>query len=220
MVVVHRAGVRAARVETFAAALAVADRAAVIGVDMPIGLLDAAAPGGRECDGAARALLGARRSSVFSPPVRQALAAASYAEALALNRASSPARLGISLECFNLFPKLREVDDVLRARPALQRRVKEVHPELAFLAMANGGRPPASKRTAEGRDARVRLLSRAGFPDVAAAVSARGPGVAVDDVLDAHAVCWSAMRIATGLARRLPDMPPRDGSGLLMEIWH
>lgn len=42
--------------------------------------------------------------------------------------------------------------------------------------------------------------------------------VADDDVLDAIAVLWTATRIARGEGRGLPDPPPRDPTGLPMEI--
>jgi predicted RNase H-like nuclease len=45
-------------------------------------------------------------------------------------------------------------------------------------------------------------------------------GAAADDVLDAHAVCWSAARIACGRAVRLPSRPVQDGNGLPMTIWY
>ena len=42
----------------------------LVGLDMPIGLLSQARPGGRECDREARKNLGpSKSSSVFSPPV-------------------------------------------------------------------------------------------------------------------------------------------------------
>jgi len=103
-----RAEVSVAR--DFTGVLDVTRAARVVGVDMPIGLLDAAAQAGRECDRHARRLLGRGRAcSVFSPPVRCALRRPTYRAALAANRASSAARLGISIECFFLFPRLREV---------------------------------------------------------------------------------------------------------------
>ncbi|HEX5813965.1 MAG TPA: DUF429 domain-containing protein, partial [Methylomirabilota bacterium] len=70
-------------VPRFADVLAAAADARVIGVDMPIGLLERAAPGGRECDRLARRLLGHRGCCVFTPPVRAALGATVYARALA-----------------------------------------------------------------------------------------------------------------------------------------
>jgi predicted RNase H-like nuclease len=53
------------------------------------------------------------------------------------------------------------------------------------------------------------------------AASRRPPrGAAADDVLDAHAVCWSAARIARDRAVRLPARPSRDARGLPMAIWY
>lgn len=206
-------------VPRFVDVLDAAADAVVLGVDMPIGLLDHAVPGGRECDRRARHLLGRRACCVFTPPVRSALRAARYAEALALNRRSSAAGLGISIECFGLFAKLREVDVALRRRPALARRVREIHPELAFRAMAraSAGLPP--KRSAVGRSARLALLARR-FPDVRAAAARPPRGAAADDVIDAHAVCWSAARIARRRAVCLPARPQHDGRGLPMAIWY
>src|SRR5450756_35636 len=86
---------------------------AIIAVDIPIGLLDVAERGGRSCDRQARSLLGGRRSSVFSSPVRSALQNDRYPEALRANRRSSPLEIGISVQCFGLFEKLREVDAIL-----------------------------------------------------------------------------------------------------------
>jgi threonine dehydratase len=206
-------------VPRFVDVLRVAADAAVLGVDMPIGLLDRAVPGGRDCDRRARRLLGRRGCCVFTPPVHAALRAATYAHALTLNRASSAARLGISIECFGLFAKLREVDAALRRRRALARRVREVHPELAFRAMAcaPAGLPP--KRSTVGRAIRLTLLARR-FSDVRAAAARPPRGAAADDVIDAHAVCWSAARIAGRRAVCLPRRPRHDARGLPMAIWY
>ena len=209
-------------VPRFSEVLRVAREARVIGVDMPIGFLDRAEPGGRECDRRARRLLGAPRAcSVFSPPVRAALRQSTYVAALAANRASSARALGLSRQCFNLFLKMREVDVALRrSAGGAAARVREIHPELAFRALA--GAPAgltAAKSCALGRARRAALL-RAVYPGVGRAVAARPRGAAVDDVLDAFAVCWSAARIARGAAVRLPPRPPRDARGLPMEIWY
>ena len=61
------------------------------------------------------------------------------------------------------FPKMNEVDRLLRDRPALQRIVYEAHPELAFARM-NGGKPVLSKkRQPDGYVERRKLLARHGF---------------------------------------------------------
>jgi predicted RNase H-like nuclease len=220
VVVVSDAGdTRVDVVPTFTEVVRAAGQARVIGVDMPIGFLDVAEPGGRDCDRQARRLLGRRGCCVFSPPVRGALRARTYADALAANRASSAARLGISIECFGLFDKLREVDRLLARRPELRRRVHEVHPELAFRAMAAADAGLAPKRSPAGRARRLRLLAQH-FTDLARRVARPPRGAAVDDVLDAHAVCWSAARIARGGAVCLRGRPAVDRCGRPMVIWY
>ena len=207
-------------VNTVADLLDLPEAPVALGLDMVIGLPDAARPGGRACDRAARQLLGhPRSSSVFSPPVYDALSADAYDAAQRLQRASAPNAPGLTIQAYHLFPKLRAVARALT--PKRQERVREVHPELAFYAM-NDDRPvAASKHDAEGRTARIRLLETHGCPDIGGALDAmaRSP-VGADDVLDAHAACWTARRIFDDTAQRCPsDDPPRNARGLRMEIW-
>ncbi len=87
-----------------------------------------------------------------------------------------------------------------------QRATAQVHPELAFGAMA--GTPLVhSKHTAAGRELRRQLLELAGI------VLPRVPRAPVTDTLDAAAVAWSAWRIATGQAVVVPARPQRDDQG-------
>lgn len=207
------------RVVPDAEALASLDDApAFVGIDMPIGLPETVARGGRACDRAARQLLGRpRASSVFSAPARAALACTAYGAAQAANRAHSEGGIGLSKTAFNLFPKLRAVDALMT--PARQKRLREVHPELCFYAM-NGNKAIAeSKHTPKGRQIRLRLLQEHGFGAVEAALQERPPGVAPDDLLDAAAACWTAARLRAGRAVCLPDDPPTDATGLRMEMW-
>ncbi len=200
----------------------------VLAVDMPIGLLERFEPGGRACDRAARALLGAKRgTSVFAPPTRGALAATTYEQALRRNRAgvarggAHGVRAGLSKQAYNLFAKLREVDGALAgADEGVRARVHECHPEVSFAVM--GGAPVLlPKRTDDGHEARAALLRDAGFSGVAGLVRQvrRARAVAADDVLDALAACWTAQRIARGVVRALPDGPAQtDARGLAMRI--
>ena len=200
--------------------LALPEVPAVLGLDMVIGLPDVARSGGRDCDREARALLGhPRSSSVFSPPAYAALEATTHDEAQRLNRTTAPDAPGLTIQAFHLLPKMRAV--AKRMTPERQEQVREAHPELAFYAM-NGDAPvDASKHTPEGRAARQALLARHGCPDIDAATDALAAGaVGADDVLDAHAACWTARRILDSTARRLPaGSPPRNARGLRMEIW-
>lgn len=183
--------------------------AARIAVDMPIGLLDAAEPGGRPCDRAARRALGRRSSAVFSPPVRGVLAVRTYAEALAASRASSPHALGLSKQTWNLVPKIRELDEWMT--PRRQRRVREVHPELVF-ATLNGGPVDSRKKDEAGRRERLALLGFAEHraPPIASA--------AADDVIDALACLDAARRAHERGDDARPRNVQRDSRGLVMEI--
>jgi predicted RNase H-like nuclease len=207
-------------VPSFEALLVIPEAPVQLAIDVIIGLPDAPHSGGRLCDRETRKLLGwPRSSSVFSPPAQDAIACTTYDEALTVNRRHSPDGIGISKQTFHLFPKLRAVD--ARMTPAHQKHVREVHPELAFFAM-NGELPLRhSKHAYAGRFERVQLLREHGFEDIeAVAETHAGRDVKRDDVLDAHAACWTALRLHQGTARRLPrGKPPYNARGLRMEIW-
>jgi predicted RNase H-like nuclease len=188
-----------------------------IAVDMPMGFAEIAERGGRACERAARAILGpaGRASCVFSAPSRDALAARNYPDALARNRKG--AGVGLSKQAFNLFPKMREADALLRARPGIG--MFESHPEIAFARLA-GAPLRDAKKTAEGRRARLALLAKAGFRDAESWLDLfPRKHVAPDDVLDAAAICLTALRRARGQAERLPDPAPRDRHEIEMAIW-
>jgi predicted RNase H-like nuclease len=204
-------------VTKFSDVLALREEPVVVAVDMPIGLLDAAEHGGRECDPLARELLGwPRRNSVFSPPVRGALEADTFAQAGSANRASSPLAIGISRQSFGIFEKLREVDAAMS--PTRQARVIEVHPELSFFEMLGGKPMGHGKKTLAGRAERLGALTGSGLLGPGASLPVV-PGAKADDVLDALAACWTARRIHGGQAVRVPSTPPLDARGLRMEIW-
>lgn len=189
----------------------------ILGVDIPIGLLDLAERGGRTCDKEARRLLGRfRGTSVFSPPARKALGARSFEEANRRNRSTGPRAPGMTLQGFGILPKIGEVDQ--RITPALQRRVVEVHPELSFYEM-NGCRAVLEpKKSAAGRKRRIRLLERTWGRKLRDLIDSRPKGVGPDDLVDAMAVSWTAERILRNEEIRIPARPPRDSRGLRMEI--
>lgn len=190
----------------------------VVAVDVPIGLLDAYQLGGRSCDQAVRKLLGSRRSSVFAAPVRAVLKAHSFEEANGLSRASSPIAKGVSKQTYAILGKIREVDRLLQRRPKLQGVVREVHPELCFCQLV--GKPMTHRKgKPAGREERRAALRRA-FPEIEAILNAgRSVDLPVEDILDATVACWSALRLAAGHGRSIPDVAPLDATGLAMGIW-
>ena len=207
---------------TFAELCAFTEDFAAVAIDMPIGLPDIATPGGRDADRRARSVLGARQSSVFAVPARATIACTDYRDACDTNLEHSQPPRKIAKQMFYLFAKIREIDAVIS--PALQDRIIECHPEVAFWAL-NGavalGEPKKvkSKPYAPGLDLRRKLLANHGYR----AQLLAGPDcprrlAAPDDLLDACATAWTANRHATGLSQRFPDAPQYDGRGLRMEM--
>ncbi len=181
---------------------------AVAGVDMPIGLPEA---GSRAADRHARAILGRRGVTVFPAPPRVVLGCESHAAACALAR--DCAGHGITLQSFHLLPGIRELDRLLGDDPTLDDRLIEVHPEVSFATLAGGALAP--KRSPEGRRERLALMARA-FPGDTARPPATPRGARPDDVLDALAVLWSALRYHRGAHRTLGGQP--DARGRPMRI--
>jgi len=148
----------------------------VIAIDIPIGLPTA---GPRACDREARRLVGPRRSSVFPAPPRPSLSASTFADTT-----------GLSMQSWNLVPKIREVDE------AWEPRVVEAFPELVFAVLA-GAPMTHSKRTPEGQAERLASLGMKAAP--------RLTGATADDVLDAIACLRAAHRYSAGTALSLGD---------------
>jgi predicted RNase H-like nuclease len=183
----------------------------ILAVDMPIGFVDVPRPP-RVCEAEARRHLPGKASSVFPTPCRAVLECLTHAEANALSKSMG---VGINQQTFHLFPKMREVDALMRADQRLHAIVYEAHPELAFARM-NGGKPVLSKkRQPEGYAERRKLLARHGFKTKVERLS----GAARDDILDAIAVCRTATLIAAGSATCLGPTDERDRHGLPMNIW-
>jgi predicted RNase H-like nuclease len=155
-------------------------------------------------------------------PARGAIVETDYRASCDVAFARSDPPRKISKQMFHIFPKIREVDALMT--PAVQTRVREVHPEVAFCAL-NGWVPLdlAKKVNAQGHPAglefRRNLLLQAGYSiDVVSARFAR-KDAGTDDLLDAAVNSWSAARIVSGTARCFPAEPPLDAKGLRCEIW-
>lgn len=185
-----------------AALLALAEGAAALAVDVPVGLPEA---GRRACDVQARQRLsGGGASSVFAAPVRGVLAHRTYASA----RPQFPT---LSAQTFALVERVRDVDEVLRAAgPGVHRRVVECHPEVSLRALTGTVLP--RKTSAPGALLRLAALQEALGPVPADPP----PGAALDDALDALACAWTARRWLCGEADVLGDEV--DATGTPMRI--
>jgi predicted RNase H-like nuclease len=180
----------------------------VVGVDMPLGLVD---HGWRDADAAAVAVLGPRRSSLFRVPPRPVWDEPDFAAANA--RCRELTGFGMSRQAWGLGVKLREANDCRRRHSGM---LYEVHPEVSFRHLS-GSPLPYAKTTWNGQALRRTLLREHGvvLPDDLGAAGR----AATDDVLDAAAAAWSAHRVATAAAVSYPDPPQATDDGDRIAIW-
>lgn len=170
-----------------------------IGIDIPLGIPE---NGGRRADSLVRKHLGSRGSTVFEVPPRRVLEAHDYETA---KERAKPGKQP-SIQLWGISKKILQVND----HTGLDSRFFEVHPEVSFFEMA-GKRPLPSKKSWDGIWRRVELLGDAGIK--IQMCLGTGPGEAgPDDVLDAAAAAWTALRRSIGKAVPLPDPPQRLGS--------
>lgn len=192
----------------FSALLRTFEEARVIAVDIPVGLPE---NGQRPADVTARKVLGPRLNSVFFAPPRRVLEAPTFQTAVEAARSLGAS---VSQQMYALRRKVLEVNDLA----ATDSRVVEVHPEVSFWAL-NGNRPLRhSKRTWNGLTERIALLRTVGLtlPDEVRPLGDVPP----DDLLDAVAAAWTALRVVEGQARTLPESPLADDRGRLAAIWY
>jgi len=139
-----------------------------------------------------------------------------------LPRARADAAAGFQVQHRHTAAKIREVHAYLHAHPGAAHFVFEVHPSLSFLEL-EGGLMPASKTRR-----RVRFRDRLGYlcdvyPSTTlyeALTTCPRAAASKIDILDAFAMLWSAKRIATSRAERLPSVAVYDARGFDMAIWY
>jgi len=193
-------------------------KASLILLDIPIGLKEKGAEE-RRCDKDARKLLGPpRASSVFRVPCRKAVYAAIYEEASATNAQITERRL--SRQTWGICPKIRQVDSLLLTDASARARLKEIHPEVCFWALA--GRPMQhNKKRAEGFAERIEVLQsyHCATEEIVqhARKNYRGKGIKKDDILDALVAAITALAGLNGLIS-VPDPPESDECGLPMQM--
>lgn len=192
--------------------------AAVILIDIPIGLKEFGVEE-RGCDVEARRLLGNKRgSSVFSPPCRDAVYS-SLDKASQVNFEYTKKKL--PRQTIGIISKIRKVDEFLDTEKAARSVIRETHPELCFWALAGCHSMVNRKREPNGILERERVLQSIFLltKDVVdhASKAYRRKEVAKDDILDALAVAITA-KMGFGRFLTLPEKPPVDSKGLRMEM--
>ncbi len=156
-------------------------------IDIPIGLSSKNFL--RTVDVKARTYLTQRKSSIFSPPCREALSAGNYQKALAVNKRIEGK--GISIQAFNIGGKINEIDTWLDKKQS-GFEVFEAHPELCFKSLNANEDLAFSKHTKDGIYQRQNIIFKhdenlkAVFEDLMS--SFKRSQVKPDDILDAMAL--------------------------------
>ncbi len=183
-------------------------------IDMPIGLEDENYT--RECDELLRKRLGAEYApSVFSPPIRPALDAPSYAEANMQSFEYTEKKL--TLQAWNITPKIKTLDRLLREKEQLQNILLESHPELIFMNL-NGGMIYQKKNTKKGLRHRLDLIMN--HEEIAAEFFReikelyRRNEIEEDDIVDAMALALAAKQSVVKGVKTIPENPTKDSMGL------
>lgn len=201
--------------EDFHGVLHRTEECSVVMVDMPIGIPSGSAV--RGCDIEARNLLGQRGSSrLFFTPPRESLEATTPEEFQRIHRELRARGAGIPV--WGIFPKLREVDEAMK--PKHQEKVREYHPELAWMRLA--GRVLPSKHGACGLVARLEYLICSNvFEKIVEITRALPDSLQMDDFLDAYVGLKVAHDFLDKSAKCVRSDPPsKDAHGLRMEIWY
>lgn len=188
-------------------------------IDIPIGLSDSEPS--RLCDRLLRQTLGRSfAASVFNPPIRDAVYAYSYAQACQINAVKTGKK--ISIQSWNIVPKIRQIDDILQENLKIRNRCFESHPELLFYHLNDREPLQFKKKTPEGKQERLTLLELviSDVRSIFAAIRDRylKKEVADDDILDAIVLAYFADQSVKKTLQSLPNPPHFDEKGLRMAI--
>lgn len=182
-------------------------------VDMPIGLPNADSEGrkcvSRDCDRQARRQLKERWRSVFAVPTREAMtefedhyrAQRGGGQKDALKQAAGQVQ-PIPPVTAGIFPKLFEVDRLMRTPRSTSVIVRETHPEVCFWALHGKNSMPFGKKHGMGFVKRLDLLEDLlgnlfggrdpGAKEIVETACLGRPDVGSDDIVDALACAVTA----------------------------
>lgn len=188
-------------------------------IDMPMGLSEGNVL--RDVENPARELLKPNRTStIFTPPCRSAVYADTYEEAKILNKQRTGK--SISIQAWNLVPKIRELDQLLLERPSLAERFYESHPEIGFRQLNTGQLLQSRKASQVGFEERMAIL-QSYLPKAEHMVQnflqdLPRSQVKADDVCDALCLALSALQAEEKGVFVISGTRPADARGIPMRI--
>ena len=179
-------------------------------IDIPIGLGDQFNT--RTIDFELRKLLSKKRkSSVFTPPIREALEAPTYQLGNQINKSISGK--GISIQAWNIGHKIKEVNQFLSQNRFYQKKMSESHPELCF-ELLNNGPLNHSKKTLSGMEERIKIINKyinISFQEIRNfGKECKSDKAKLDDIIDAIVLSLSAMRWEMSGKRQITQEKEKD----------
>ena len=179
-------------------------------IDIPIGLGDQFNT--RTIDFELRKLLSKKRkSSVFTPPIREALEAPTYQLGNQINKSISGK--GISIQAWNIGHKIKEVNQFLSQNRFYQKKMSESHPELCF-EILNNGPLNHSKKTLSGMEERIKIINEyinISFQEIRNfGKECKSDKAKLDDIIDAIVLSLSAMRWEMSGKRQITQEKEKD----------
>ena len=179
-------------------------------IDIPIGLSDRFNT--RTIDFELRKLLSKKRkSSVFTPPIREALEAPTYQLGNQINKSISGK--GISIQAWNIGHKIKEVNQFLSQNHLYQKKMSESHPELCF-ELLNNGPLNHSKKTLSGMEERIKIINEyinISFQEIRNfGKECKSDKAKLDDIIDAIVLSLSAMRWEMSGKRQITQEKEKD----------
>ena len=179
-------------------------------IDIPIGLSDQFNT--RTIDFELRKLLSKKRkSSVFTPPIREALEAPTYQIGNQINKSISGK--GISIQAWNIGHKIKEVNQFLSQNRFYQKKMSESHPELCF-ELLNNGPLNHSKKTLSGMEERIKIINEyinISFQEIRNfGKECKSDKAKLDDIIDAIVLSLSAMRWEMSGKRQITQEKEKD----------
>lgn len=195
------------------------DEADLALIDIPIGLEEENYT--RQADQQLRDVLGKEyASSVFNAPIRPAAEAPNYAAASMISFDFTEKK--ISMQSWNITPKIIQIDRLLTRREDLRSKLVESHPELIFKILNGGNVVEQKKSTNLGLKHRLNLV-REFIPNAKDLYreikeSENSKDVKENDLLDAMALAIAAHLAQKNGLKKIPDPAPVDAKGLEMAI--
>ena len=190
-------------------------------IDMPIGLTSKNFE--REVDIETRKLLPKKiKSSVFTPPCREALNTVKYKEANSINKEITGK--GISVQSWNLNKKINELDYFLINNKNAVKIIHESHPELCFFKSNQSNPLLNNKKTKDGIEERMKIL-RTEIPNIDNIVSStfknnKSNKIKIDDILDSIILAISSKNWKSNGSRIIQQLENNDEKKIPISIYY